>query len=88
MEGKTLNLIGIIAIAGAIVFAHNITKEKTLNAGIKIENMDMSVKAGDDFYNYATRGWQVAHPIPDDYSRFGAFEVLRNTNLERTRQIA
>ena len=88
MEGKTLNIIGIIAVAGAIIFAHNITKEKTLNAGIKIENMDMSVKAGDDFYNYATRGWQVAHPIPDDYSRFGAFEVLRNTNLERTRQIA
>ena len=50
--------------------------------------MDMSVKAGDDFYNYATRGWQVAHPIPDDYSRFGAFEVLRNTNLERTREIS
>ena len=88
MEGKFLNIIGIVAIAGAIIFAHNITKEKTLNAGIKIENMDTSVKAGEDFYNFATRGWQTAHPIPDDYSRFGAFEVLRNTNLERTRQIA
>ena len=59
-----------------------------MSAGIKTENMDMTVKPGDDFYDYATRGWRNANPIPDDYSRFGAFEVLRNTNLERTREIA
>lgn len=57
-------------------------------AGIKLENMDMTVKPGDDFYAYANGGWQKRNPIPDDYSRFGAFEVLRNTNLERTREIA
>ncbi|MBQ3039755.1 MAG: hypothetical protein IJD41_04330, partial [Alphaproteobacteria bacterium] len=55
-----------------------------MDAGIKTENMDMTVRPGDDFYDYATRGWRDANPIPDDYSRFGAFEVLRNTNLERT----
>ncbi|MBQ2859420.1 MAG: hypothetical protein IJE82_03590, partial [Alphaproteobacteria bacterium] len=47
-------------------------------AGIKLENMDMTVKPGDDFYAYANGGWQKRNPIPDDYSRFGAFEVLRN----------
>lgn len=59
-----------------------------MNAGIKLENMDTTVRPGDDFYAYANRGWQRANPIPDDYSRYGAFEVLRNTNLERTRAIA
>ena len=59
-----------------------------MNAGIKIENMDTNIKPGDDFYKYATHGWQVKNPIPDDYSRYGAFEVLHNTNLERTREIA
>ena len=59
-----------------------------MNAGIKIENMDMTVTPGSDFYTYANGGWQKKNPIPDDYSRFGAFEVLRNTNLERTREIA
>lgn len=59
-----------------------------MNAGIKTENMDMNVSAGTDFYDYATRGWRNANPIPDDYSRYGAFDVLRNTNLERTREIA
>ncbi len=88
MESKFWNIVGIIAVVAAIVVAHNLTKEKVVNAGIKVENMDTSVRAGDDFYEYATRGWQVANPIPDDYSRYGAFEVLRNTNLERTREIA
>ena len=58
-----------------------------MTAGIKLENMDKNFTPGDDFYEYATHGWQVAHPIPDDYSRYGAFDVLRNTNLERTREI-
>lgn len=57
-------------------------------AGIKLENMDMTVKPGDDFYKYANGGWQKNNPIPDDYAKFGAFEVLRNTNLERTREVA
>ena len=88
MESKFWNIVGIIAVVAAIVMAHNATKEKVVNAGIKVENMDTSVRAGDDFYEYATRGWRDANPIPDDYSRYGAFEVLRNTNLERTREIA
>jgi len=88
MQNKLLNIFGIIAVIGAIVWAHNQTKETILNPGIKFENMDTNIRAGDDFYEYATRGWQLANPIPDDYSRYGAFEVLRNTNLERTREIA
>lgn len=88
MQNKFLNILGIIAVVAAVVYAHNLTKEKTLNTGIKFENMDTAFQAGDDFYNFATHGWQVANPIPDDYSRYGAFEVLRNTNLERTREIA
>lgn len=59
-----------------------------MSAGIDTANMDMTVKPGDNFYDFATRGWRDANPIPDDYSRFGAFEVLRNTNLERSREIA
>jgi len=87
MKSTFWNIVGIIAVIGAIVFAKSVTKEKIVNAGIKMENMDTAINAGDDFYNYATRGWQIANPIPDDYSRYGAFDVLRNTNLERSREI-
>ena len=88
MDSKFWNIIGIIAVVATIAWAKFYTKEKTIMAGIKLENMDMTVKPGDDFYAYANGGWQKRNPIPDDYSRFGAFEVLRNTNLERTREIA
>ncbi|MBO4626006.1 MAG: M13 family metallopeptidase [Alphaproteobacteria bacterium] len=59
-----------------------------MDAGIKIENMDLSVKPGDNFYDYATRGWAIKNPIPADYTRYGSFDELRNTNLERVREIA
>ena len=88
MKSKFWNIIGIVAVIAAIVWAHNTQKEKIVNAGIKLENMDTSFKVGDDFYNYATNGWQKKNPIPDDYSRYGAFDVLRDTNLTRTREIA
>ena len=88
MRSKIWNIIGIVAVIAAIVWAHNIQKEKLVNAGIKLENMNTEFNAGDDFYNYATNGWQQKNPIPDDYSRYGAFDVLRDTNLQRTREIA
>ncbi|MCR5193925.1 MAG: M13 family metallopeptidase [Alphaproteobacteria bacterium] len=56
--------------------------------GIKQENMDLTVTPGDDFFRYANSGWQQANPIPDDYTRYGSFEILANTNLERVREIA
>lgn len=59
-----------------------------MSAGINPAYMDLSVNPGDDFFDYATRGWQRNNPIPDDYSRYGAFDILRDTNLGRVREIA
>ena len=87
MENKILNIFGIIAVVSAVVFTHHLTKEKVMNAGIKTEYMDTSFTPGDDFFNYATNGWRKQNPIPDDYSRYGVFEVLNNTNQERVREI-
>ena len=36
-----------------VICAYFFTKEKTLNIGIKIENMDTNLHAGNDFYEYA-----------------------------------
>ena len=90
MQNKLLNIIGIIAVAIAVTIAYFVItqKEKTMNAGIKLENMDLSVKPGDNFFDYATLGWRKANPIPDDYTRYGAFEILNETNLKRVREIA
>lgn len=90
MQHKFLNVIGIIAVVFAVITAYFITrpKEVVMTTGIKAENMDSSIRPGDNFYDYATLGWQKANPIPDDYSRYGSFEILHDTNLQRVRKIA
>ena len=53
------------------------------NAGINLKNLDISVKPGTDFYQFATGGWQKLNPIPPEYPSYGAFEVIDNNNRER-----
>lgn len=88
MEHKFWNIIGICAVAITLTFAFFETKVKKMDTGIKLADMDLTVKPGDDFYDFATIGWRRANPIPADYSRYGMFDVLVNTNLERVRDIA
>ncbi len=90
MQNKFLNALGIISVVIAVIAIYFITipKETVMTTGIKVENMDTSVNPGDNFYDYVNFGWQKSNPIPDDYSRYGAFEILRDTNLERVKEIA
>ena len=90
MQHKFLNIIGIIAVVIAFAMAYITVNQRgnVMNIGIKTENMDLSARPGDDFFDYATRGWREKNPVPDDYTRYGAFEVLADTNLERVREIA
>lgn len=88
MKNKLLNIIGVIAVVIMAIVAMFLTKEKVMQIGIKPENMDMTTKPGDDFYDFATKGWRTNNPIPDDYTTYSSFVVLVNTNLERVREIA
>ena len=45
------------------------------NAGIDPAAMDKSVKAGDDFYNFANGGWMKTTEIPADRSSIGGFYI-------------
>lgn len=44
-------------------------------------NMDTTVKASNDFYQYANGNWLKNNPIPEEYSRWGVFEYLAEQNL-------
>lgn len=57
--------------------------QEPLKSGIDLTNMDASVKAGDDFYQYACGGWMKKNPLPAAYSRFGSFDVLGEDNNKR-----
>ena len=55
--------------------------------GIKPENLDKSVKPQEDFYMFATGGWQKLNPLPASYSRFGSFDQLQEDNNKRIKAI-
>ena len=56
-------------------------------SGLKAENFDKTVKPQDDFYMFATGGWQKLNPLPAAYSRFGSFDQLQEDNNKRINAI-
>jgi len=69
-----------VASCGQSTDKSNTENMKKEGIGIDITNMDTSVKAGDNFFQYANGGWLKKNPIPEEYSRYGAFEVLAKKN--------
>ena len=57
------------------------TKQQT--TGIHLDNLDTTVVAQNDFYQYACGGWMKNNPLPNEYSRFGSFDKLGLQNLEQ-----
>jgi putative endopeptidase len=50
-------------------------------------NLDKSVAACTDFYNYADGGWMARNPIPAAYPSWGTFDQLQERNRQVLHQI-
>ncbi len=72
-----------IAFAGIMMSCNN-SRE---GIGIKMENLDMTAVPGDDFYQFADGGWNAAHPLTAEYSRFGSFDQLAEENRKQLKGI-
>ena len=57
--------------------------QEPLKSGLDLTDMNTSVRAGDDFYQYACGGWMKKNPLPAAYSRFGSFDRLAEDNTKR-----
>ena len=54
-----------------------------LRSGINMNDLDTSVRPGDDFFEYACGGWMKANPLPPAYARYGSFDRLAEENNKR-----
>ena len=52
---------------------------------IDTANLDTTVAAQADFYDYACGGWKKANPLKPEYSRFGTFDQLAENTREQVR---
>ena len=55
-------MLPALALAATSAWAQ---QQDNQSSGIDKANMDLSVKPGTDFYQYATGGWTAAHPLTD-----------------------
>ena len=88
MRHTLLNIFGVIAVIAAVFLAIKFSGGKKMSTGINMNNIETTINPADDFFDYATLRWRRANPIPDDYTRYGVFDILYDTNLKRVREIA
>lgn len=63
-----------------MVTATSCTKQESKKPAFDVSNMDQSVKPGVDFFSYVNGSWVKNTKMPDDKSRFGSFDILREQN--------
>lgn len=81
MNMKTMIPAMLLAIAPTL------GAEAQSKSGLDLTNLDKTVRPADDFYQFATGGWQKLHPLPAAYSRFGSFDMLQDDNNKRINSI-
>ena len=56
-------------------------------ASVDKAGIDNSIPAGEDFYRHVNNGWMQAHPLTDEYSRYGMFNVLNDEAEKNVKDI-
>ena len=80
---KRLTLI----LATALMMTACTSNEAANVPAIDKNNFDESVALKDNFYQWATGGWQKNNPLKPEYSRYGSFDVLRENNEIRINEL-
>ncbi|SKB29318.1 M13 family metallopeptidase [Daejeonella lutea] len=89
MNNKSLK---VALLGAASLFALNANAQHDSPAKKKVilidkANMDLTVKPGEDFYNYASGTWIKNNPVPPKETRWGSFNQLRDFNINAVKTI-
>ena len=77
---------GFMVLAGCGNKAQEMDTQSTCKS-VNLANLDTTVTAGEDFYQYACGGWMKEHPLKPEFSRYGVFEQLMEMNREQLRAL-
>ena len=84
---NTKNYVAVATLAFAMLTSCAGQKEAKSTSGIDLANMDTTVSAGTDFFRYACGGWNDAHPLTAEYSRYGTFDELFENSQTQLREL-
>ena len=70
-------------LALAVAAGCDSKKEAVMTSCIELTYLDTTAVQGADFYQYACGGWMKKHPLTNEYSRFGSFDMLAENNREQ-----
>lgn len=79
---KVKLLFAALLLSSTTAFA-----QQNLSSGIDKNNMDLSIKPGDDFFRYAAGNWMKTHPLDDEHTENGAFTDLYEESQKRIQAI-
>lgn len=84
---KKITMVAALAVAALAADAQAPAAAQGAVHGVNKADMDMSVRPGDDFYRYAGGGWLKANPMKPEYSSYGVFNDLAETNRKQIREL-
>lgn len=84
---KKITMVAALAVAALAADAQAPAVAQGAVHGVNKADMDMSVRPGDDFYQYAGGGWLKANPMKPEYSSYGVFNDLAETNRKQIREL-
>ena len=79
---KVKVLFAALLISSTTAFA-----QQSLSSGIDKNNMDLSIKPGNDFFRYAAGNWMKTHPLDAEHTENGAFTDLYEESQKRIQDI-
>ncbi len=80
MKKTLITLLSLVTLVGC-------GSQGTKVPAIDKTNLDTSIKPGENFYKYATGGWQAKNPLKPEFARYGSFDVLRENNEKRLNEL-
>lgn len=88
-------VIFILFIFSIYIFSEINYKNNTLHSNFQKAtkmstwsfNPSTSINPGKDFYAYVNQKWLDSNPMPDDYTRYGSFELLHISNQQKIKNI-